>query len=183
MFIKMFKKVRLHYLKYFKYASYTIGANFHIGRGVNFWAKNTISIGDNFYMGRNSQIECDVEIGNNVICGNNVAFVGKYDHNFKELGKPTRLSSQIRDKDYQWKGLNSKIIVEDDVWIGYGAIIMSGVKIGCGAIVASGALVTKDVLPYHIVGGNPAKKITERFTSEEIDFHELKLYEKRITKL
>ena len=60
---------------------------------------------------------------------------------------------------------------------------MSGVKIGRGAIVASGALVTKDVLPYHIVGGNPAKKITERFTSEEIDLHELKLYEKRITKL
>lgn len=177
------KKIRLFYMANFKWRKYQIGKNIHVGRGVVFWAKNKIVIGDNFYMGRFSQIECDVEIGNNVICGNNVAFVGKYDHKYKELGKPTRLSSQIRDKDYQWKGLNSKVIVEDDVWIGYGAIIMSGVKIGRGAIVASGALVTKDVLPYHIVGGNPAKKITERFTSEEIDLHELKLYGKRITKL
>lgn len=177
------KFFHLFYLKNIKWSKYQIGINFHVGRSVFFWAKNTISIGNNFYMGRNSHIECDVEIGNNVICGNNVAFVGKYDHNFKELGKPTRLSSQIRDKDYQWKGLNSKTIVEDDVWIGYGAIIMSGVKIGRGAIVASGAIVNKDIMPYHIVGGNPAKKITERFTSEEIDLHELKLYGKRITKL
>jgi len=177
------KKIRLFCLANFKWRKYQIGKNFHVGRGVNFWAKNNISIGNNFYMGRNSQIECDIEIGNNVICGNNVAFVGKYDHNFKELGKPIRLSSQIRDKDYQWKGLNSKTIVDDDVWIGYSAIIMSGIKIGRGAIIAAGAIVTKDVMPYHIVGGNPAKKITERFTSEEIDLHELKLYGKRITKL
>ena len=79
---------RLFYLKNIKWRKYQIGINFHIGRGVKFWAKNNISIGNNFYMGRNSQIECDVEIGNNVICGNNVAFVGKYDHNFKEIGCP-----------------------------------------------------------------------------------------------
>ncbi|MDA9017986.1 acyltransferase [bacterium] len=182
MLIKILKKIRLFYLKYFKYASYTIGNNFYIGRDVHFWAKNNISIGNNFYMGRNSQIECDVEIGNNVICGNNVAFVGKYDHDYKNIGKPIRLASQIRDKDYNWKGLDSKTIVEDDVWIGYGSTIMSGVKIGRGSIIAAGSIVTKEILPYSIVGGNPAKKITERFTSKEIDLHELKLYGKRITK-
>ena len=173
---------RLFYLKNIKWRKYQIGINFHIGRGVNFWAKNNIKIGDNFYLGRNSQIECDVVIGDNVICGNNVAFVGKYDHNFKEIGFSTRLSSQIRNKDYNWKGLDSKTIVEDDVWIGYGAVIMSGVKIGRGSIIAAGSVVAKNVLPYCIVGGNPAKKIAVRFTSEEIILHELKLYGKRITK-
>lgn len=61
------------------------------------------------------------------------------------------------------------IIVEDDVWLGYGAIILSGVKIGQGAIVAAGAVVTKDVPPYAIVGGNPAKVIKYRFNEEMIE--------------
>lgn len=55
------------------------------------------------------------------------------------------------------------IIVDDDVWIGYGATIMSGVHIGQGAVVAAGAIVTKDIPPYTIVGGVPAKIINYRF--------------------
>lgn len=55
------------------------------------------------------------------------------------------------------------IIVDDDVWIGYGATIMSGVHIGQGAVIAAGAVVTKDVPPYAIVGGVPAKVIKYRF--------------------
>jgi acetyltransferase-like isoleucine patch superfamily enzyme len=55
------------------------------------------------------------------------------------------------------------IIVGDDVWIGASAIICSGVAIGRGAIVAAGAVVTKDVEPYAIVGGNPAKLLKYRF--------------------
>ena len=61
------------------------------------------------------------------------------------------------------------IIVDDDVWIGYGAAIMSGVHIGQGAIVAAGAIVTKDVPPYAIVGGVPAKIIKYRFEPEMIE--------------
>jgi serine acetyltransferase len=56
------------------------------------------------------------------------------------------------------------IIVEDDVWIGMKAIICSGVKIGRGAIVATGSVVTKNVEPYSIVGGNPARHIKYRFS-------------------
>ena len=56
------------------------------------------------------------------------------------------------------------IIVEDDVWIGYGATIMSGVTIGKGAVVAAGSIVTKDVPAYGIVAGVPAKVIRYRFT-------------------
>ena len=58
------------------------------------------------------------------------------------------------------------IVVGDDVWIGYGAIILSGVTIGQGAIIAAGSIVTKDVPPYAIVGGNPAKVIKYRFSKD-----------------
>ena len=61
------------------------------------------------------------------------------------------------------------IIVDDDVWIGYGATIMSGVHIGQGAVIAAGAVVTKDVPPYAIVGGVPAKVIKYRFEPEMIE--------------
>lgn len=61
------------------------------------------------------------------------------------------------------------IILEDDVWIGEGAIICSGITIGQGAVIAAGSVVTKDVEPYAIIGGNPAKVIKYRFNSELIE--------------
>lgn len=61
------------------------------------------------------------------------------------------------------------IVVDDDVWIGYGVTIMSGVHIGQGAVIAAGAVVTKDIPPYAIVGGVPAKVIKYRFDPELID--------------
>jgi acetyltransferase-like isoleucine patch superfamily enzyme len=60
------------------------------------------------------------------------------------------------------------IIVENDVWIGAKATIMSGVKIGNGSVVGSGSVVTKDVPPYAIVVGNPAVVVKYRFTEEQI---------------
>lgn len=62
-----------------------------------------------------------------------------------------------------------KTIIGNDVWIGARAIILSGVNIGDGAVIAAGAVVTKDVEPYTIVGGVPAKPIRKRFTDEQID--------------
>lgn len=61
------------------------------------------------------------------------------------------------------------IIVEDDVWIGHGVSILSNVHIGQGAIIAAGAVVTKDVPPYAIVGGVPAKVIKYRFPKDVIE--------------
>ena len=60
------------------------------------------------------------------------------------------------------------IIIGDDVWIGYEAVIMSGVHVGNGAIIAARAVVTKDVPPYTIVGGTPAREIRKRFDENTI---------------
>ncbi|MSS44404.1 CatB-related O-acetyltransferase [Anaerosalibacter bizertensis] len=64
---------------------------------------------------------------------------------------------------------NEEVIIGNDVWIGSNAIIMGGVKIGHGAIIGSGAVVTRDVEPYAIVGGVPARIIRYRFTKEKIE--------------
>lgn len=61
------------------------------------------------------------------------------------------------------------IVIGNDVWIGRESVIMPGVKIGDGAIIAAYSIVTKDVEPYSVVGGNPAKFIKKRFNDELID--------------
>jgi chloramphenicol O-acetyltransferase type B len=101
-----------------------------------------------------------------VLIANRVAFVGRYDHNSQQVGTPTRLSESIRDCDYGWLGIDSQTVVEDDVWIGFGAIVLSGVTIGEGSVVAAGAVVTRDVPAYMIVGGSPARVIGTRFADE-----------------
>ena len=70
------------------------------------------------------------------------------------------------ETSYEPKG---DTIIENDAWIGMNAMIMPGVTIGEGAIVAAGSVVAKDVPPYTIVGGNPAKEIKKRFTNNEIE--------------
>lgn len=66
---------------------------------------------------------------------------------------------------FKWRRLN-RVRIGHDVWIGHGAIIMKGVTVGTGAVIASGAVVTKNVGPFTIVGGVPAKPIKERFSRE-----------------
>lgn len=169
-------QARDFYLARIRWRRYAIGTGFHAGRGVVIWAPKKLCIGNNFYIGRYSQIECDAEIGNDVMLGNLVAFVGRYDHNYQQVGTPTRLSSQIRDRDYSWKGLGLKVVVGDDVWIGYGTVVLSGVTIGEGSIIAAGSIVTRDVGPYSIVGGNPARSIGRRFPSVDDEVSHASLY-------
>jgi len=165
--IRILRKLRHFYLVKIRWHNYTFGKDTYIGRAVYMWAKHSITIGDNFYIGKYSQIECDTLIGNDVMFANFVAVVGKYDHNYSEVGIPMRHASRIRDKGYNWKGLNEKVVIEDDVWVGHGSIILSGIRIGSGSIIAAGSVVTGNVEPYSIYGGNPATKIRDRFASEE----------------
>ncbi|MBL0356227.1 MAG: CatB-related O-acetyltransferase [Chitinophagaceae bacterium] len=61
------------------------------------------------------------------------------------------------------------VIIEDEVWLGFGAIVLSGVTIGKGAIIAAGSVVVKDIPPYAIAGGNPAEVIKYRFSEDIIN--------------
>lgn len=72
----------------------------------------------------------------------------------------------MEGKTYPFKG---NTVVGNDVWIGYNAVIMPGVTIGDGAIIGSCSVVTKDVPPYAIVGGNPAQVLRKRFSDEQIE--------------
>lgn len=73
----------------------------------------------------------------------------------------------VRDITTAWDN-KGDIVIGNDVWIGYEAVIMSGVTIGDGAIIGTRAVVTKDVPPYTIVGGVPAKQIRKRFSEKKI---------------
>lgn len=72
----------------------------------------------------------------------------------------------MEGKSYPVKG---DTVIGNDVWIGHNATLMAGVKIGDGAIIATNSTVVKDVEPYSIVGGNPAKEIKKRFSEEKIE--------------
>lgn len=180
-FIHYLKKLRDLFYKYIVWRKYKIGKNFHCARGVFIWGRDKIIIGDNFYIGKYSSIETNCIIGDNVIIANHVGIVGKYDHNYQQIGVPIRLASQIRDKDYAWKGLHEMTYIGNDVWIGYGAIIMGGVKIADGCIIAAGSVVTHDTDPYSIYAGIPAKKIKARFNNqEETQLHIESLHKKQL---
>lgn len=70
-----------------------------------------------------------------------------------------------RPEDFPYKG---DTVVGNDVWLGFEALIMPGVKIGDGAVVAAGAVVTGEVPPYAIVGGNPARVIKQRYSADVV---------------
>jgi virginiamycin A acetyltransferase len=87
----------------------------------------------------------------------------------------------MENKKYPFKG---NTIVGNDVWIGYRSTIMPGVNIGDGAIIATNSTITKNVEPYSIVGGNPAKEIKKRFSPDAIaSLHELKWWDWPVEKI
>lgn len=173
--IKTMKLLRCKLLLLFR-KNINIGNNTTFGRGTVFWAPDKITIGDNVYIGKYCTIQADVEIGNNINIANVVGLIGKYDHDYSKVGMNIKDAPWIGDKAYDFKGKNMKLTIEDDVWIGYGAVVFTGVTIHRGAIVAAGSIVTQDVEPYTIVGGNPARIIGRRFSEKEIEKHENILY-------
>jgi acetyltransferase-like isoleucine patch superfamily enzyme len=109
------------------------------------------------YIGDQCKIGPKVELGKYVMFASDVAIVGA-DHCFDKCGVPMIFSGRPEMKT---------TIIESDVWIGYGVTIMTGVTIGRGSIVAAKAVVTKNIPPYEIWGGIPARKIGERFSDDE----------------
>jgi acetyltransferase-like isoleucine patch superfamily enzyme len=131
---------------------------------VSIYAPNKIvELGDCVQFGPRCVVQCDIRFGNHVLIAGNVAFVGRSDHRFDVVGMTTWESP---------RGAAEVTIVEDDVWIGYGAIVLSGRTIGRGSVIAAGAVVTSDVERYSIVAGVPAREMAKRFSKEEIQQHE-----------
>lgn len=125
----------------------------------------SVSVGKNtygsLYVLDHSKEVFHLKIGSYCSIARNVKFLLSGEHRTDTLSTYPFSVKRFGDKAEAFA--KNDIIVEDDVWIGDSAIISSGVHIGQGAIIAAGAVVTKDVPPYAIVGGNPAKLIKYRF--------------------
>jgi len=126
-----------------------VGENVHFSYGVIF-SHRDISIGDNVRFGPYNTIGL-VDFGNDILIGQYVHFLsGKNQHNYERKDIPIN----------QQGGKQEKIIIENDVWIGAGSIIMSTVS--HGSIIAAGSIVVNTFGEYNIIGGNPAKVIKKR---------------------
>ena len=128
-------------------------------------------VGAYSYVGGSSRIVC-TEIGRFCsIAGE--SSIGMGTHTLNMLSTSSIFTEKNNGTGYSWvdkKDIDPfrKVTIGNDVWIGKSVMIMGGVKIGDGAVIAAGAVVTKDVLPYAVVGGVPARIIKYRFNEDVI---------------
>lgn len=156
---------------------YTIGGTVHFGGKNSFFQSHSrhVSMGHNIRFGRCTRLDagfggkisigddvliddnCFITAQNSITIGSHVqisaySFITDFNHNFESRSKPI-----------VEQGCSTKpVIIGDDVWIGAHTCILAGVTVGKGAIVGAGAVVTKNVRPYTIVAGNPAREIRKR---------------------
>jgi len=128
------------------------GTDINVEKGADFGSGKHIILGDRSGIGVDCILSGEINIGNDVMMGPRCALLAR-NHSYSKLDVPMNIQGYNRMKP---------ITIDNDVWIGFGAIILGGVKVGKGSIVAAGAIVTKNVPPYTIVGGNPACKIGSR---------------------
>ena len=157
------------------------GSNVRFSALTSDFTYRNLTIGNDVYIGPHALFLCtesQIFIGNKVLFFFFFTIIGG-DHRITDVG---RFIYDVLDKHPED---DQDVHIEDDVWIGTNTTLLKGVTVGRGAVVAAGALVTKDVPPYAIVGGVPAKVLKYRFTPEQIQEHERQLYaeDKRLTKV
>lgn len=133
---------------------------------------HNIHLGDDVIIGRGATLmaaESKIIIGNKVMFGPEVMLIAG-NHNTGVRGQAMFDVTTKRSEDDQ------DIVIEDDVWVGARALILKGVIVRRGAIIGAGAVVTREVPPYAVVAGNPAKVLRFRWTPDEILAHERALY-------
>jgi acetyltransferase-like isoleucine patch superfamily enzyme len=143
---------------------------------------STISVGDDVNLGLRPTLmatQSHIQIGSYVIFGPEVIIRGG-NHRTDMVG---RLMSSVTNYEKRPKD-DLGVVIGDDVWVGTRAIILHGVTVGRGAVVGAGAVVTRNIPPYAIVAGNPARVIRFRWDVGTILAHEQALYssEKRLTR-
>ncbi len=133
--------------------SIVLRENSSLRRDIIIQGSGYFELGEKSFVGSFSVIGCNeyISIGKNCMIADAVS-IRDTDHNFDVLDLPM-INQGIK---------TGKVIIEDNVWIGYGAVITKGVKIGEGSIIGANAVVTKDVPKNAIVGGVPAKVIKMR---------------------
>jgi len=141
-----------------------LGKNATFESGVRFGSPNKIYVGDSCILSRNVNINAGECLG--IYIGNYVAIAdGTYfrsaNHAFDDLDIPIQQQGH-NYKTVLYNGKKYSIVVEDDVWIGARAIILSGAKIGHGSVISAGAMVSSEIPPYSIVVGNPGRVIKNR---------------------
>lgn len=128
------------------------GKEVHINRGVHFGNGSTFSIGDHCGLGAHTRIIGDVTFGNYVGLAHNV-FITAYGRELSHLDKPMMFQGKVPDEP---------VVIEDDVIIFAHAIILPGVRIRTGSVIGAAAVVSRDVPPYAVVAGNPARVVKWR---------------------
>lgn len=161
------KNIKINRLAYIKNTEFE--GNNYIDR---FCKIRNSSFGKYSYVGFNSDFN-NVTVGNYCSISSNVKMgLGKHPTNHFS-SSPVFYSNNnpfgVKEAYTSFEENPQKTIIGNDVWIGANVIVMDGVTIGTGAIVAAGAVITKDIEPYEIVGGVPAKVIKKRFEEETID--------------
>ena len=154
MLLRWIGHVPVHFVRrlFYRLAGVKIGKGSTIHMWCNFFNPSGIEIGEDTIIGNNAFLDgrASLRIGNHVAVASSVLIYNS-EHDI-----------QARD----FRAVEEPVIIEDYVFIGPRAIILPGVKIAKGAVVAAGAVVTRDVAPFKIVGGVPAKEIGERKLKE-----------------
>lgn len=153
---KIVRGLRLNLYRISSGGKFTWGDNVWVGKGARISCPNYCRFGNNVGTGTDMIVEADLEIGDDVLISSRVSFISD-DHRFDDP-----------QTTIFWNGRNPdcKIEIGGDNLIGNGVIVIGPVKIGKGCVVGSGAVVTKDLPPYTICVGTPAKPIKNRFADD-----------------
>lgn len=156
---KNYRKIKMIFLR-FKYGLSNVHPTFYMSGNSNI--SKDFKAGAYSFVANNCTIYSGVSIGKYTMLAPEVKIIGQ-DHNYHFSDKPIIFSGRPEQ---------TNTYIGDDVWIGSRSIIMKGITIGDGAIIAANSVVTKNVEPYTIVAGIPAKPIKKRFTDDEILIHQ-----------
>lgn len=145
-----------------------IGCEIRGGNSSFLGPSGNITLGNYVTIGTHSTFmatDAKITIGNKVLFGPHV-FIITGNHQVNQIGK------FITDVQLKTEHCDEDVVIEDDVWIGAGAIILKGVRISKGSIIGAGSVVTRNTQPYSINAGIPCHFIKMRFSPKEIEEHE-----------
>jgi len=167
--IKSMARQLLVILYKLRFPNLKVGVHFRLGLKLNI-TKVNVSFGDYCYLGPRANISNPLSVANMVLISSDFSVIGN-DHGMYEVGVPMRIALPSNVESL------AITTIEDEVWIGQGVTILAGVTIGKGSIIGASSFVNKDIPPYSIGAGIPAKVIKQRFNQSDIVTHEASLYE------